>query len=826
MTADRTRSFVCYVNSLLAATLLVAVTSQAQPVLPPAAPDTTTSQTPDASTPAQGNDEHDVLTRGPVHEAFAEPYNADPVEGLIVPKAPPEPIDEVPPETMPDGNNVQWIPGYPAWDDDRQDYIWVSGLWRDVPPGQRFVPGYWTEVTGGYQWVSGFWTSAETTELEYLPQPPETLEQGPNVAAPSDDHFWVPGTWNYADADYHWRPGYWAPAYDDWVWVPDRYVWTPYGYVFCSGYYDYRLPVRAVAFAPVYFNDYHWWHSHSYVPSVVLDVGPLTMHWFVRPNYCHYYFGDYYADAYSTGWGLQPWYTCNYGFGGFAGWSGRNCYYDPLLVFYAGYHRRHHGIDFRRRMRRWHNHYRDHEDFRPRRTVRAQRRFLADLKKRGRNRDRIRNARIGREFDDFVTDREARHGREFVKLDRRKRDRHKKAARETVQLANLRHRTESEGGKRRNGKGRRDGRSGAVVALPDVNESGRKGKGSRRSRKLKLPDNQGAGDQIVVGEAGGNQTKRRSRRAKTPDGPPGRTQAVAERGDSKGRSRSRNRGRDSTNDVAESNQNRQGRTSDNKRDRRRSEGAQQQIEIAPRTENPTRTDGKPRGRNRGKPGSERSLDDKSRSRGGASDSGRRSDSGRNKGRSRSGSRTNNAQPGVEIRPLQQGQSGSKRGNSENGRSRSRSGNRSGSSFEFNNGANSNQGGSGVRQRGTRNSNQGNSNRSNSRRSNRSGSTKSKSNRGGSSSGGFPSSGIRSSNRGNSGNSRANQRSSRSRQSAQSNKRSLNSSGGNSNRQRSAGSGGRGSSQRNSASSGGGSRSRSSGRSSSGGRNKKNKKSKN
>src|SRR4051812_10323958 len=52
-----------------------------------------------------------VLTRGPVHEAFAELVAYDPRPGIIVPKAPPQPIEELPPDQKPEGRNVHWIPG-------------------------------------------------------------------------------------------------------------------------------------------------------------------------------------------------------------------------------------------------------------------------------------------------------------------------------------------------------------------------------------------------------------------------------------------------------------------------------------------------------------------------------------------------------------------------------------------------------------------------------------------------------------------------------------------------------------------------------------------
>src|SRR5262245_17135525 len=60
----------------------------------------------------------EVQTRGPVHEAFAEPVNFKPEATRTVPRCPPDPVEEVPPDQKPAGENVQWITGYWAWDDD------------------------------------------------------------------------------------------------------------------------------------------------------------------------------------------------------------------------------------------------------------------------------------------------------------------------------------------------------------------------------------------------------------------------------------------------------------------------------------------------------------------------------------------------------------------------------------------------------------------------------------------------------------------------------------------------------------------------------------
>ena len=103
-------------------------------VLAEAPPDAPRAALPDPGAGPAG-DEPVELTRGPVHEAFAQPVVFDPEPGEIVPKQPPEAIEEVPPEEKPEGEDVVWIPGYWSWDDDSDTFLWVSGLWRMQPPG-------------------------------------------------------------------------------------------------------------------------------------------------------------------------------------------------------------------------------------------------------------------------------------------------------------------------------------------------------------------------------------------------------------------------------------------------------------------------------------------------------------------------------------------------------------------------------------------------------------------------------------------------------------------------------------------------------------------
>ena len=272
-----------------------------------------------------------VLASGPIHEAFAEAAALNPEPGIVVSKAPPTRIEEIPPELKPAGD-VEWIPGYWAWDDDRNDFIWVSGIWRVPPPDRKWVPGYWEPVTDGYQWISGYWARAKSEVTEYLPEPPESIEVGPSSNAPSADYAWIPGCWMWHVGRYAWRPGYWAVVKPDWIWVPDHYVWTPRGYIFISGYWDYIVIRRGVLFAPVFFpTRLHFGLTFSFSPGVVINLSFFNDALFLRPRYCHYYYGDYYAPKYYRR-GIYPWFSQH----------ARRVAYDPIYAHQRWTHRNDH----------------------------------------------------------------------------------------------------------------------------------------------------------------------------------------------------------------------------------------------------------------------------------------------------------------------------------------------------------------------------------------------------------------------------------------------------------------------------------------------------
>jgi hypothetical protein len=264
-----------------------------------------------------------VQPRGPVHEAFAQPFAPNPAPGPVVPRRPPDPIPEMPPDQKPEGNGVTWIPGYWAWDAERNNFLWVSGLWRAVPSSRKWVPGYWVSADGGYRWAPGFWAPDGPENMPYLPPPPASLDTGPNGPPPDDASVWAPGCWIYRMQRYVWRPGYWMAARPNLLWTPPCYTWTPSGYLFVDGYWDAPLADRGLLFAPVCFNQPLWQTpGWTFRPSYCIDPGALLSSLFVGPSYGNYYFGDYYGPSYRQQ-GFRPWFT-----------AGRN-YYNPLFSYYA-----------------------------------------------------------------------------------------------------------------------------------------------------------------------------------------------------------------------------------------------------------------------------------------------------------------------------------------------------------------------------------------------------------------------------------------------------------------------------------------------------------
>jgi len=334
--------------ALLVAGWLAGLALAQQPPPPPQPPVPSPSVPADPAGPQE-------LARGPVHEAFGQPVLFDPQPGPLAPKAPPPPVEELPPDQKPAGDDVRWVPGHWGYDDEAKDFLWVSGFWRSVPPGRAWVPGYWVAVRQGHQWVSGFWAAAGQAEAEYLPKPPQSLEVGPSTDPSGPDQLWVPGCWVWRETRYLWRPGSWAAAHPEWVWVPAHHEWTPSGYVFLDGYWDFPLQRRGLVFAPVRFGPAYR-PGLAYTPRVVLDVHNLTSSLFTRVRYGQYYFGDYYAAEYVRV-GFYPWFAVH----------NSRLGYDPLFA-YADWANGRQDAGWEARLREAYYLRRDRADARPPRT--------------------------------------------------------------------------------------------------------------------------------------------------------------------------------------------------------------------------------------------------------------------------------------------------------------------------------------------------------------------------------------------------------------------------------------------------------------------------
>lgn len=261
-----------------------------------------------------------VENRGPVHEAFANPGAAvrGDKEGFTAPKAPPPPVPELPPDEKPSGNDVQWIPGYWQFDQEKKDFIWVSGFWRNTPPGRAWSPGEWRVENGTHRYIPGYWKpSNENSWRIDLPKPPESVEAGPNIPAPHKDAHWIPGHWVHRDDNYVWRPGYWGEIEDGMIWTPSQYLYTGSGYRFVPGYWDYCFEDRGLLYAPVYFTSPLWLNpGWRFCPSFGISIGfgggwgwgygGFYDNLYIGPGFGCYWFGNF-GGPWFWGAGYRPW---------------------------------------------------------------------------------------------------------------------------------------------------------------------------------------------------------------------------------------------------------------------------------------------------------------------------------------------------------------------------------------------------------------------------------------------------------------------------------------------------------------------------------------
>ena len=151
---------------------------------------------------------------------------------------------------------MDWIPGYWAWDDERADFLWVSGIWRALPPGRQWVPGYWGRAENEEHNGSPA-TGATPRRMKWntLRSRPQTLEEGPNIELPPDaEHIWAPRLLGLEPERDLPGTGLLGGGSAKLALDPRPLCLVAASYVFIDGYYDYSVARRGVLFAPVYFH--------------------------------------------------------------------------------------------------------------------------------------------------------------------------------------------------------------------------------------------------------------------------------------------------------------------------------------------------------------------------------------------------------------------------------------------------------------------------------------------------------------------------------------------------------------------------------------------
>lgn len=243
---------------------------------------------------------------GPVHEAYlAQEYG----EALLtaVPSTPPTPIAEpIPPQA---DAEALWIPGYWGWSQDRNDFVWICGVWRKYPPGHIWIEGYWKQFPEGWVWIPGFWSLIPFEKVTYLVDlPPQLINEQPSDS-PGADYFWMPGFWQYDNAAKHyaWNEGRYEMFDPNWVWVPATYIWREKGYVFIPGYWDWPLEKRGAAYSAVFIlPDVRL--LVIYEPDVILEPLEIVETYYpFWPDYgCFFHHHYHYHGDFWSSWGMAP----------------------------------------------------------------------------------------------------------------------------------------------------------------------------------------------------------------------------------------------------------------------------------------------------------------------------------------------------------------------------------------------------------------------------------------------------------------------------------------------------------------------------------------
>lgn len=241
-----------------------------------------------------------------IHEAFVSRI-ADLTPQEIIAKQPPTSKVETPPK-QPNAQTI-WIPGYWSWAKEKQDFVWICGVWRLPPPDHFWLSGFWRFEQGGWTWVRGAWLENKLKELpkdKYIATPPPA-SQNEEVGAPrSTDQFWSAGYWEYdrASTKFKWLSGSWQKFNPKWIFEAAHWIWRPEGYLFVPAYWDWPIETRGLA--------YDCYSQEELTPTtVVRQLTSCYPDYVAECNWCRHYCPHVWqgCNCLPPWWGWDDWWS-------------------------------------------------------------------------------------------------------------------------------------------------------------------------------------------------------------------------------------------------------------------------------------------------------------------------------------------------------------------------------------------------------------------------------------------------------------------------------------------------------------------------------------
>ena len=248
------------------------------------------------------------ISQGPVHEAFLSTTTESFILSAITLDPPPA-IKEIVPASL--NSQWIWIPGYWEWSTELNNFIWMTGVWRQPPPAHVWISSEWIRTDKGWVRLKGFWSLSSADKLyAILTPPPDSIEE--QIPFMSDlEMFWAPGAWTYEafQEKYLWSPGRWVAFNKNWILIPTRYVWRPKGYLCIPAYWDWPLEQVGACYSPLEIN-FAARSSVIFTPKTPLELNEVIARlFFYYPDFLsafqhhlHFHFDFWEAFEFTPPW--------------------------------------------------------------------------------------------------------------------------------------------------------------------------------------------------------------------------------------------------------------------------------------------------------------------------------------------------------------------------------------------------------------------------------------------------------------------------------------------------------------------------------------------